>query len=268
VTPYYEHAGVTIYHGDCREVLPKICPQQNGLFLQYDATVITDPPYGQTSLEWDTWQKGWLQAVPFRSLWCFGTLRMFMDHAAEFSRWGWKLSQDLIWEKPNGSGFASDRFKRVHEQPAHFYRGSWDGIFKLPVTTPDATARTVRRKGRPAHTGHIEAIAYESFDGGPRLMRSVIKVRSTHGFAEHPTQKPLGILLPLVEYSVPKIGGVLVDPFCGSGSHLIAALQHGARAIGIEIDEANCEIAARRCAGGELFQTVGAVDPHVGGTPE
>ncbi len=175
---------------------------------------------------------------------------MFMDHAVEFSEWGWKLSQDVIWEKHNGSSFHADRFRRVHEQVAHFYRGAWDGIYKSVPTTPDATARTVRRQGRPPHMGHIESSAYESFDGGPRQMRSVMRVRSTHGYAEHPTQKPLRILLPLIENSVPKIAGCVVDPFAGSGSHLVAAAQFGARAIGIEIDEQNCEIAARRLAGG------------------
>lgn len=243
--PFYEAGGITIYHADCREVMPT---------LDYEATVVTDPPYGQTSLPWDRWVEGWLMAVSCRSLWCFGTLRMFMDHAAEFKAAGFKLSQDVIWEKHNGSGFARDRFKRVHEQPSHFYRGAWDDIYKATVTTPDATARTVRRKGRPPHMGHIESAVYESFDGGPRLMRSVIRVRSTHGYAEHPTQKPLGILTPLIAYSVPRLGGCVIDPFCGSGSHLIAAAQHGARAIGIEIDERNCEIAARACAGGELFR--------------
>jgi site-specific DNA-methyltransferase (adenine-specific) len=107
--------------------------------------------------------------------------------------------------------------------------------------------------------GHIERGSYESFDGGPRLMRSVIRVRSTHGFAEHPTQKPLGILSPLIAYSVTTISGCVVDPFCGSGSTLIAAAQHGAQAVGIEIDEKNCEIAARACAGGELFQEAAAL---------
>lgn len=244
MTPYFEADGVTIFHGNCLEILPAL----NG-----EAAVVTDPPFGQTSLPWDRWVSGWLAAVPFSSLWCFGTLRMFMDHADEFRAGGWKLSQDLVWEKHNGSGFAADRFKRVHEQPAHFYRGAWESVYKAPVMTLDATKRTVRRKNRPPHMGHIERGAYESIDGGPRLMRSVLQVRSTHGYAEHPTQKPLGILAPLIKYSVP-VGGCVVDPFAGSGSVLIAARQFGARAIGIEIDEANCEIAARRCAGGRLFR--------------
>lgn len=247
--PYYEHGGVTLYHGDCREIAPS---------LDVDAACITDPPFGQTSLSWDRWVDGWLQACPFRSLWCFGTLRMFMDHADDFKAAGFKLSQDVIWEKHNGSSFHADRFRRVHEQPAHFYRGRWDGIYKRVPTTADATARTVRRKGRPPHMGHIESSAYESKDGGPRQMRSVIRVRSTHGYAEHETQKPLGIILPLIENSVPKIGGCVVDMFAGSGAHLIAAAQFGARAIGIEIDEAKCEKAARRLAGGALFAEASA----------
>lgn len=249
MTPYYERDNVTLYHGDCREIAPT---------LDVDAAVITDPPYGQTSLPWDRWVDGWLQALPFRSLWCFGTLRMFMDHAGDFTAAGFKLSQDVIWEKHNGSSFHADRFRRVHEQAAHFYRGAWDAVYKVVPTTPDATARTVRRKQRPPHMGHIEAGSYASQDGGPRQVRSVMRVRSTHGYAEHPTQKPLGILLPLIENAVPEIGGCVVDPFAGSGSHLIAAAQFGASAIGIEIDERNCEIAARRLDGGALFREVPA----------
>jgi hypothetical protein len=45
VTPYYEHAGISIFHGDCREILPS-------LQVQFSAC-IADPPYGDTSLEWD-----------------------------------------------------------------------------------------------------------------------------------------------------------------------------------------------------------------------
>jgi len=82
-------------------------------------------------------------------------------------------------------------------------------------------------------------------DGGPRLMRSVIQVRSSHGYAENETQKPVGILTPLIEYGCPP-GGLVLDPFMGSGSTLIAARDSGRRAIGIDIREDQCEIAARR----------------------
>lgn len=87
-----------------------------------------------------------------------------------------------------------------------------------PQTTPDATARTVRSKRRPAHTGHIDRTPYISVDGGPRLMTSVLFVPSAHGTALHPTEKPVGILDPLIRYGCPP-GGTVLDPFAGSGIH-------------------------------------------------
>jgi site-specific DNA-methyltransferase (adenine-specific) len=83
-------------------------------------------------------------------------------------------------------------------------------------------------------------------------MRSVLQVRSEHGRAVHPTQKPLGILSPLISYSVPP-GGLVLDPFMGSGSTLLAARQLGRRAIGIEADEAYCKAAVQRLGQGELL---------------
>jgi site-specific DNA-methyltransferase (adenine-specific) len=111
----------------------------------------------------------------------------------------------------------------------------------------DATPRTVRRKQRPPHTGHIEASSYTSEDGGPKLMRSVQYVRSEHGRAIHPTQKPTGILRPLIQYSCPQDGKVL-DPFAGSASTLMAARETGRRAVGCEIDADYCDAAIKRLA--------------------
>ena len=245
MTPYYDHAGIQIFHGDCCVLAGE---------MRVDV-VIADPPYGDTSLEWDKRVRGWPAVMTLAcniggSMWVFGSLRYFVASAFEFSAWTW--AQDLIWEKHNGSSFHADRFKRVHEHIVQFYRGPWEQVFKSPVTTRDATARTLRRKQRPPHTGHIEAGSYQSHDGGPRLMRSVIAVRSCHGEAEHPTQKPTGIIDPLLRYSC-KPGAIVLDPFMGSGSTLVAAKKLGLRAIGIEVDEKNCEIAARRCNQEVLF---------------
>lgn len=227
-----------IFHGDCREIMKVISPAD---------LVLADPPYGETSLKWDKQVRGWMDSAEYVSsnLWCFGSLRMFMEIARVGEASRWSQAQELIWEKHNGSGFQADRFKRVHELIVQFYRGDWKSIYKQPVTTDDATARTIRRKKRPAHMGHIEAGAYESVDGGPRLMRSVIYARSCHGSAVHPTQKPVGIITPLLQYSVPA-GGRIVECFMGSGSGLIAARQLGLTGVGIDIDERNCEIAAHR----------------------
>jgi site-specific DNA-methyltransferase (adenine-specific) len=234
LTPYYQSGGITIIHGDCRETLETKCN-----------VVITDPPYGDTSLDWDVPVTSWANQIKTNSLWCFGSLRFLLHHHSEGAFRGWFLAQDIIWEKHNGSSFHADRFKRVHELVVHWYKGAWADIYRDPQFTNDATSKTVRRKHRPPHTGHIEASSYRSEDGGPRLMRSVIKVRSCHGSAEHPTQKPLGILRPLIAYSCPP-GGVVFDPFTGSGSVLVAAKELGRRAVGVEINERYCEIAARR----------------------
>ncbi len=229
--------------GDCFKVLPTL--EENSVDL-----VLTDSPYGDTSLEWDIPAAQWLAEVdrvlkPSGSVWCFGSLRMFMQHRAEFE--GWKYAQEVVWEKHNGSSFHADRFKRVHEFVVQWYRGPWGAIYKDPIYVSEATARTTRRKRRPAHTGHIEAGSYTSFDGGPKLMRSVQYVRSCHGEADHPTQKPVGILRPLIEYSCPP-GGVVLDPFAGAGSTGVAAHELGRTAILIEIDIGYHAAAERRLA--------------------
>lgn len=118
--PYYSDEATTLYVGDCRDVLPllDIAP----------AVVIADPPYGETSLAWDRWPTGWVQALPasVRQLWCFGSMRMFLEQRDEFA--GWKYGQEIVWEKQNGSGFVADRFRRVHELATHWYRGGCRAI--------------------------------------------------------------------------------------------------------------------------------------------
>jgi site-specific DNA-methyltransferase (adenine-specific) len=236
--PYWSSPGgaVQLFHGDMREVLP-------ALGLQADL-VVADPPYTETSLAWDRWPDGWpaLAAVVSSSMWCFGSMRMFLDRAGEFA--DWKLSQDVIWEKANGTGFATDRFKRVHEIATHWYRGDWRNIHhdtpRLPYSGPDKHTRAAGNRGK--HYGDIGPYVYE--DDGTRLVRSVLRVNSVRG-GLHPTEKPLSLVQHLVTYACPS-GGLVLDPFAGSGSTLDAARQSGRRAIGIEADERYCEAAARR----------------------
>lgn len=237
--PYFTDGTVSLFLGDMRKVLPAL-----GLTVD---TIVTDCPYGETSLKWDRWVDGWptLAATAARSMWCFGSMRMFLEHGGEFTSAGWQFSQDIVWEKHNGSSFHSDRFKRVHEHATFWYLGPWSNQYHDVPTTPDATARAVRRKERPTHTGEIADSTYTSVDGGPRLMRSVLQIRSMHGRAIHHTEKPIGILDPLIRYACP-VGGLVLDPFAGSGSTLDAARQAGRRAIGIEGDEKYVEAAAKR----------------------
>lgn len=236
---------ITILTGDCRMILPTL-PDAS-----FDC-ILTDPPYGETSLVWDKRVAGWPALVrrllkPTGSMWVFGSLRTFMETANDFS--GWNLSHEVIWEKHNGTGLFNDRFRRVHEIVAHFYPSNsrWANIFKEPQFTNDATARTVRKKGRPAQwIGATGETIYRSEDGGPRLQRSVVYVRSEHRQgAGHPTAKPVALLELLLRYACP-VDGVVLDPFAGSGSTGIAARLIGQDCTLVEVDEKYSSLIERR----------------------
>lgn len=225
--------------------------------------ILTDPPYGETSLPWDRWPEGWpghVRRILKRSgsMWVFGSQRMFFERAAEFA--GWKLSHDVVWEKHNGTGLFNDRFRRVHELALHFYRddAKWVDVYKCPQFTNDATARTVRKKGRPAQwIGATGETLYRSEDGGPRLMRSVQFVRSEHGRADHPTQKPIGIVEPLLLYACPP-GGRILDLFAGSGTTGVVANRHGMDAVLVEADSSFISIIQSRLSNDAPLLTWGA----------
>jgi|UniRef100_Q11BL4 site-specific DNA-methyltransferase (adenine-specific) len=250
-----DHAA-SLLTGDCRDLMPAHGP--------FDM-ILADPPYGDTSLGWDRRVSGWLPLARAAlrhsgSLWVFGSLRSFMATADLFADAGFRLAQEIVWEKQNGTSFHSDRFKRVHEIVVQFYPAEtpWRDIYNDVQTTPDATARTVRRKQRPPHTGHIDAGHYVSHDGGPRIMRSVIYVRNTHGRAIHPTEKPSALLEILIRTSCPP-GGLVGDWFAGSGSAGEACRLTGRNYLGCEIDGAMAERARTRIA---------SVLPLCGGGPK
>jgi site-specific DNA-methyltransferase (adenine-specific) len=235
------------------QVLVGDCRQDLWVHAPFDL-LIADPPYGDTSLGWDKRCVGWIQAAegmlkPTGSLWVFGSMRFFMDHGEQFKAAGLRYAQDVVWEKHNGSSFHADRFKRVHEHAVQFYRvgTAWADVFNDVQKTADATARTVRRKKRPPHTGHIEASSYESLDGGPRLMRSVIYMRSAHGRAIHPTEKPDGLMEVLIRTSCPP-DGVVGDMFAGSGSAGIAAMSAARKYVGCDTDAEMVGLANDRLA--------------------
>ena len=127
--------------------------------------------------------------------------------------------------------------KRVHEHAVQFIGllalGSvWNSV----QTTPDAMARTVRRKTTPAHhLGRRAQSHYKSEDGGPRIMRSVIAIPSCHGHAIHPTEKPVNLLAILIRTSCPP-RGVVGDFFAGSGAVGEACAATGRDYVGCEID--------------------------------
>ena len=237
MTPFWEGHGVTLWLGDARKLVPQIgC---------VDA-VITDPPYGEISYGWDRWPKGWPGWLETDQLWCFTSLRTLLDRAGEFAAAGWTLGQDVVWEKHNGSSAATDRFRRVHELAVHWYRGRWSGLHhqvpRIPAPEGRPVGGVLRRRNKPEHWHGIGPGGYVY--GDTRMARSVVREKSAQRGAWHPTQKPLGLIRQLVTYSVPS-GGVVLDPFCGSGTTLVAARLDGRRAIGIERSKSYLRAAVR-----------------------
>lgn len=249
--PYFADEHVQLFHGDFRDLLPAVLAG-----VEPDL-VIADPPYGETALDWDRWPDGWPSQVPGRSMWCFGSMRMFLDRGAEFPAAGWKLAQDVVWEKQQSATFKDDRFARVHEFATHWYRGPWGQLHRDTPTEFAFGRRAAFHSdfvGEPAVHGK-RGKRSDYADKGTRAMRSVIRVnnlRNGNQSGINPTEKPTGLLEPLIVYGCP-VGGLVVDVFAGSCSALVAARATGRRAIGFELRESQCESAARRLSQGDLF---------------
>jgi site-specific DNA-methyltransferase (adenine-specific) len=256
IQPYFQSEGVELYLGDCREVLPQLGAQP--------VACIADPPYGETANAWDRWPDGWVDAVtaalpPSASLWCFGSARMFMDRLTDFA--GWKFAQEALWVKRNGTGPTSrDRLVKIHEWAYHWYRGRWSDLHhEWERERVDANKGTVRKQSRAAeHQRDGRENAWT--DDGTRQPRSVsylVEAPSVRFQKRHPDEKPLAVVEGLVRECTPP-GGLVLDPFAGSGSTLLAARLLGRRAIGVESNEAYAEKAAERLSSSDLFSQIGA----------
>lgn len=226
--PYYEQDGISIYHGDCREVLPTLAPSSIDLTL-------TDPPYSDITHEGARTGKGETSLVDFASIseedlrnvfslsgvvskaWLVATMEW--RHIALLERTppnGWKFIRFGVWIKPNGAPqFTGDR-------PATGWEGV--GIFHRDVP------------GKMKWNG-----------GGYPAVWTFNKVNS-----QHPTGKPPALIKTLLR-QFSNDGDLILDPFMGCGTTLRAAKDLGRRAIGIELDERYCEISANRLRQGVLF---------------
>jgi DNA modification methylase len=212
--PYYEHGGITIYHGDCREVLPHVSAD----------LLLTDPPYGiahASNYTCETTTAGWMNAaiagdgncalrdfaLAGRSEWaCFGSPRVSAPSGVRGT---------VVWDKGPASGMGDLSWP---------WKLSWELVF----------------------------LAGEGWRGSRD--EGVIKgysivTRASMGRC-HPNEKPVGLLTYLLGKHESR---TVVDPFMGSGTTLRAAKDLGRKAIGIEIEERYCEIAAKRLSQEVLF---------------
>ena len=218
-SPYYEDETVTLYHGDCREIAE---------WLAADL-LVTDPPYGV----------GWRRGVKRgRSDAGHPGIANDEDTSARdhvLRMWGDRPGvvfgsvyappplvrprHVLIWEKPPDSGVVGSTTGYRRDVEAVYLTGRWPRV--------------------PAQRGSVIRSQIGAAGG----------LGSAAGRTGHPHAKPLDLLESLLVHSPP---GVVSDPFAGAGSTLVAARNLGRCAIGVELEERYCEIAAKRLAQGCL----------------
>ena len=210
--PYYDEAGITIFHGDCREVTT---------WLEADV-LVTDPPYG----------------MAFRSRWrgAFGTCEVAHDDDTTarddaLALWGDKPA--LVFGRWSVARPKQTRMVLTWDKGEHVGMGDLSLPWK-PNTEEVYVLGTGFRGPRGSSVLRHFAIAGSVGQAGK-------------GTRHHPTEKPRGLMAVLLAKCPP---GIVADPFMGSGTTLRTALDLGRRAIGIEIEERYCEIAASRLAQG------------------
>ena len=247
VSPYYDHDGVVIYHGDAMEVVAALDVTVN--------LVVTSPPYNQMQqvkgtpsgfwaktsggdgfvrlwnkdgypddmpeCEYQEWQNACFSSI---SSICANNASMFYNHQIRWRnrecihpvRWfhpdGWRMRQEIIWDRGGGMMSNARMFVRFDERILWFVRGdTW--------------------KWNQSLVGHgtIWRIAREQQQQGK----------------QHPVAFPSAIPARCIA-AASDTGDIVLDPFMGSGTTLRAAKDLGRKAIGIEKEEKWCEVAAKR----------------------
>lgn len=211
--PYYDDGTVTIYHGDCREILPLIDTAD---------VVLTDPPYNCINRETGGLRvidKGGADSRPID----IATIAPELVRIATGSIYVWCSAEQL-----------SDWLRSFTAAGLTVRGGVWQKTNPSPMN------------GQRLWLSALEFCAFARKDGAffSRHCEPALWVRATEP-GDHPTPKPLRLMQDIIDASCPA-GGLVVDPFMGGGTTLRAAKNLGRRAIGIEIEEHYCAKAVER----------------------
>ena len=220
MTPYYEHAGITIYHGDCGEILPQL-----GTF----DLCLTDPPYSHAHMD-----GGGFAAA--RKFYAGGALDGLNDFCLSL------YSESLIACSPMMIAFCSRDLIPEYAALSCAVNRKFDLHVWYKSDAIPFTANTWK-----SDLEYIILI-WSKKPGWVQCHQSAHSkawLATINRDGQHPAAKPIGLLEKYIRVLDAK---TIIDPFCGSGTTLVAAKNLGRRAIGIEIEERYCEIAAKRLA--------------------
>ena len=284
--PYYQDKWVTIYHGDCREILPQ-------LDVKVDL-VLTDPPYGVREDDWDNMTE-W-EFARFSMAW-LAEVRQLSDNLLVFctsdnairplTAMLYPCIRQIIWSKPIGSqynGASEARLWFAHEVILHGHSGiewakpktlAFAELLKKARESAGLSRGAVDMVIRGKKTGLCyrweeaaciptqeqleklkellglddsfeQAIERATADKAVTADKADVLVYRTIPSPIHPTQKPEGLICDLL-LTAGSNANLILDPFLGSGTTCYCAKKLNRHSIGIEIEEKYCEIAARRC---------------------
>jgi site-specific DNA-methyltransferase (adenine-specific) len=228
VKPYYEHAGITIYHGDCREILSDVTAD----------VLLTDPPYG----------------IGFKYE------ESYIDSPSEYGAWIWpaiELAETRLSRHGVAAIFQSAKYCRSWQDwfPRDFRLFAIPKVF-VQMNTALVTWATDYVLFWPMPEAPKGRQAWQPAPARDWFVSHESAIPRTGPEKEHPCPRPMDMMTYLTSvFSEP--GSMLLDPFMGSGTTLRAAKDLGRRAIGIEIEEKYCEIAARRLSQ-EVFDFSGS----------
>lgn len=241
--PYYASGLVTLYHGDCLEVMA-------GMPAESVATVLADPPYSSGGRRENA-----------RSL-RKAMLRSEKDddwiHGDAMSTQGfiWLMRQcGIQWRRilvPGGHALTFIDWRMAANLAAALESAD---LRQHPILVWDKQAFGMGAIFRNQHEFIVHMSAGNPSDPQRRDVGNVLRFPAVHESRRvHPTEKPVTLLHTILSVVTPP-GGLVLDPFAGAGSSLVAARDLGMRAIGIDSDERWCEQAVRRLSQEVLGET-------------
>lgn len=215
--PYYQTENITIYHGDNREVLPYLSPRSIDLVLA-DAPYAAAAATATSGFAREKWGGNWgdMSLLPLMASQIIGQPFLMSDH-------------QVYW--------FCDQFSFAALIPFFFVR--------YPLVQSIVWDKDMLGIGG-CYRKQTEFIIYSRTSGAPPMGKSerdLIRLRPMYAEKEHPSAKPVELILGLADDTEWQC---VLDPYMGSGTTLVAAKQLGRKAIGIEIEERYCEIAAKR----------------------